>query len=306
MERPAEAGIAKHASEARQASSHLERHLQRHFEEHFEEHFERQRARDSCYLLGVVEPRLPSEERRREELYEALSALRDAPDVDAQRCSRHWVVVAAWLFERAGASGEDDAQEALLAVRQSVHAMVATNPGQAIAWLRRILKHKEIDRIRKRKRDPFLFGDSHDDDPILRVPAPEPGLNLELFDEVIARIEKVCLDFVDASDALPSRRLTRRNQARAAIHRLLRELDATELAAELAPPVPVSQDLLYQWVARGRPWVIEAMERWAAEAGDDEEVARISGIVIERMRERRADAGRPRPGARGRSGANEG
>ncbi len=226
--------------------------------------------------------------------------LRAAPDRGSRRCDAAWSALEAWLGARLRHDEEDIHQEVLVAVFRRVGMMEAQGPGQALVWLSAILKNKRIDALRRKQLQRERHSDLHEGVPGERVAAPEgdPPRSARDAEETLARVEAAVRDHVDASEKTPSSRAGRRLRAQACLDRLVRGLEADAILERLALDEPISRGLLDKWVERGRAPIEAAMTAWAASAPDDEDVQRVASHVLERVRARRADQGRPRPARR--------
>lgn len=250
-------------------------------------------------------PTAPSDEAALAELYETLDALRRSDDPFAPSHELRWRWLLRWVKARsqraAGSASRDDIeQETLIAIGRHVRTMEATTPLGAAKWVSIILRRKHVDSVRDEATDPARTGLSRspDEGPLDDLPADEPSPPAAVLADRHARMEQEILAFVEHGDASALARVTQRAQARAAFYRLVLELDAEGVEARLRLPDPVGKDRLYKWIERGRPLVADAMRAWAARHPDDDEIAALAKVVIELVEDRRADAGKPRPGRR--------
>jgi DNA-directed RNA polymerase specialized sigma24 family protein len=231
-------------------------------------------------------------------LYEALDALRRSEDPFDSRHDGVWRVLVDWVRARTrqGERRRDDVvQETLLAIARHVHQMDAATPRQAARWASIILRRKHIDLARTDATDAVAQGLSEGDAALDSAQSPEPAPPPELLEAHQRRIEEVVLRHIEHGEPSASVRLTRRSMARAALYRLVLDLEPEAVEARLALPEPVGKDRLYKWIERGRAIVAEAMRAWMAAHPEEPEILAISDVVIELVEARRADAGKPRP-----------
>ena len=115
-----------------------------------------------------------------DDLFDALSALRDAGDPFDRRHDAAWRVIDAHLrasFPGDGADADEARQETLIAIGRGVTSMSATVPLQAAKWIVTIHRRKIVDHVRARKRDPAHRGLDRDaESPLVdRLEADAPG-----------------------------------------------------------------------------------------------------------------------------------
>jgi hypothetical protein len=251
-------------------------------------------------------PTAQADEAALAELYETLDALRRSDDPFAPSHELRWRWLLRWVRARSqraarGASRDDVEQETVIAIGRHVRTMEATTPLGAAKWVSIILHRKHVDAVREHANDPVSKGLARtpEEAPLDDVAAEEPGPpSAAVLADRHARMEQELLSFVEDGGASALARVTQRAQARAAFYRLVLDLDAEGVEARLRLPEPVGKDRLYKWIERGRPIVAEAMRAWAARHPDDEEIGALASTVVELVEERRADAGKPRPGRR--------
>lgn len=231
-------------------------------------------------------------------LYEALDALRRTEDPFDPGHDAVWRVLVGWVRARTrqGERRRDDVvQETLLAIARHVRHMDATTPRQAARWASIILRRKHIDLARTDATDAVAHGLNEGDAALDSAPSPEPAPAPELLEAHQRRIEEVVLAHIDRGEPSASVRLTRRSMARAALYRLVLDLEPEAVELRLALPEPIGKDRLYKWIERGRTLVADAMRAWEAAHPDEDEIRAISEVVVELVEARRADAGKPRP-----------
>lgn len=244
----------------------------------------------SARLISIDEPALRA-------LYDALDALRRSEEPFDPRNDAAWRVIASWARGRAATRDrhhDDVVQETLLAIARSVREMEASSPRQAAKWATIILRRKQIDVLRQDAIDAVARGLGEGEAPLDAIAADEPAVPTTLLDAQHRRIEEVVLQAIEAEPSATVR-LTRRSMARAAIYRFVMELEPEAIEARLALVEPIGKERLYKWIERGRALVADAMRGWAAACPDESDVQAISGVVIELVEARRADAGKPRP-----------
>jgi hypothetical protein len=231
-------------------------------------------------------------------LYDALDALRRAENPFDPRNDGVWRELNDWVRARTRKEErrrDDVIQETLLAIARHVRQMDATSPRQAARWASIILRRKHIDLARTDALDAVAHGLGEGDAALKSAASSEPGPAPELLEAHQRRIEEVVLAHIERSEPSASVRLTRRAMARAAIYRLVIDLEPEAVEARIALPEPVGKDRLYKWIERGRAIVAEAMRAWRAAHPDEDEIRVIADVVIELVEARRADAGKPRP-----------
>jgi DNA-directed RNA polymerase specialized sigma24 family protein len=255
-------------------------------------------AKGACYASAVPSARVISiDEPALRALYDALDALRRAEEPFDPRNDGAWRVVAAWARGRAPARDrrhDDVVQETLLAIARYVREMEASSPRQAAKWATTILRRKQIDVLRQDAVDAVARGLDEGDATLDAITAEEPTVPPTLLDAQYRRIEEVVLASIE-DEPSATVRLTRRSMARAAIYRFVLELEPEAVEARLALAEPIGKERLYKWIERGRALVADAMRDWADARPDESDVQAISGVVIELVEARRADAGKPRP-----------
>jgi len=234
-------------------------------------------------------------------LYETLDVLRHSDDPFASVHGARWRVIEGWVRARhrhdQQGDRDDVIQETLLAIGRNVVRMDATTPAAAAKWASIILRRKHVDAIRGRMRrsDRDARGGPAGEEELDQIEGPPPPVPPELLEDRHDRIEAVVLAYIEEEVQAPLQRVTRRAQARACLHRLVRDLDIDEVDARLRLPDPISKERLYKWIERGRPTVAAAMRAWTQATPDDDEVRAMAQVVIELVETRRADAGKPRP-----------
>jgi len=245
-----------------------------------------------------------------DDLFDALSALRDAGDPFDRRHDAAWRVIDAHLrasFPGDGADADEARQETLIAIGRGVTSMSATVPLQAAKWIVTIHRRKIVDHVRARKRDPAHRGLDRDaESPLVdRLEADDRRpLGPAAIARVIATVEEEVDGYLAETEPSPAERQLRRIQARAALHRHVLEADLEDLLRVLEADAPgrdagpLGRDRIYKWVERGRPIVVAALDRWASRCGEGSIEAGIAVAVREIVEARRVDAGKPRPDRR--------
>lgn len=231
-------------------------------------------------------------------LYEALDALRRTDDPFDPRHDAVWRFLVGWVGARTrqGERRRDDVvQETLLAIARHVRQMDASTPRQAARWASIILRRKHIDLVRADATDAVAHGLGEAETALESAPSPDPAPPPELLEAHQRRIEEVVLAHLERAEPSASVRLTRRAMARAALYRLVLDLEPEAVEVRLSLPEPIGRDRLYKWIERGRALVADAMRAWRAAHPDEAEIVAISEVVIELVEARRADAGKPRP-----------
>lgn len=236
-----------------------------------------------CSDVGTVRERTA-------EALDALTALRgggaDALHADA------WRTIAAYVRRVLPTRrDEDERQDALLAILESVHALHCTNGPSAAAWIRAICRNRLIDRHRRRGGRTFVALDA----PPVQL-AEASGLPAELALTVVAAFAERIDEHLARVESRPSVRERRRAQAIAALRRTALDQSLPEIAMSLE--LSVSLTLLAKWVERGRAVIVATIE---AERERDPDAADFFAPFAELALERRADAGKPRPGRRSSS-----
>lgn len=222
---------------------------------------------------------------RREELFGALVLLRETPLGSGDARTHAWKVVQRHVYRVLPAECEDERQAALLAVLESVDTLRATSPGSAAGWVRSVCRNQRIDAHRAR----HVGRDCSYEDTRVASNADEP-VPVEYAERVLdAFMARVDLH-LDRIDLVPAARARRRTQAVVALRRLALEEPLPEIAKHLR--LDVSLDLLTKWVERGRVVILATV---ADDRQRDPDVAELFAPLAELARERRADAGRPRP-----------
>lgn len=255
-----------------------------------------------CYASAVARPRTAAkDEDDLALLYEALDSLRAATEPFGPAHEARWRVVERWIRVRHHhdhlGDRDDVIQEAVLAIGRNVSRMDATTPAAAAKWVSTIVHRKRVDALRGSVRRGGPAGGSGEAE-VDDLEAPEPAVPPEVLEERHARIEEVVLRHVERTVEDPLLRMGRRGQVRACIYRLVRDLEIPEVEARLRLADPISRELLYKWIERGRPTVAAAMRAWAEASAEDDEVQSLAAVVIELVEARRADAGKPRPDRR--------
>lgn len=231
-------------------------------------------------------------------LYRALDELRASGDPLSARHDAAWRTLSRWVRERTPLKdrrADDVAQETLLAIARHVVHMDATTPRQAAKWASTILRRKHIDALRADASDAVSHGLGENEGTLEGLAGSEPAVPAHVLDAQHRRLEQVVLQHIEATEPSAAIRLTRRSMARAALYRLVIELEPDAVEARLGLPEPVGKDRLYKWIERGRAVVADAMRAWAGALPEEPDVQALSAVVIELVEARRADAGRPRP-----------
>lgn len=229
---------------------------------------------------------------RQEELAAAVVELR----VDADPDSVHWRTVERFVRQecrdRGDADRSDARQETLLTIFRCIEQVESTEPRAVSAWVHRIWKTRLIDASRRAQR--HAAGKvTHDMDSFADEAGPFAHL-LDRFQIVASALEDLDRQVVAYIAGRGSRHpMLHRAQARATILRRVLGLERDELRDALRWPWPVTDALLYKWVERGRETVLGALERWRAGA-NGERVADVTGVLVDLVSWRRADAGVPR------------
>lgn len=239
-----------------------------------------------------------------DELFRALGRLRDAArgvtGRDRVRELADWRSVEAFLRRSRSAVGpdrDDVVQDALVSIAKHVGALEADEPGAAIAWVTRIVRHKKIDhaRMRVRRLDRPVLGEAEgsaveqlERDDGRAVDERALGMLVEVVEEGLAAyVETLALPAHEAH--------LRRLQARATLHRVLGE-SVADLRAILALDASVGADRLSKWVERGRPTLDAALARMIPDHEAD--AATVLEALREAVQARRGDAGVARPARR--------
>lgn len=247
------------------------------------------------------------------ELFDALCALRDAPEPNHGALGWAWMEVARFVKARRGRAGserDDIAQIALMKVVRGVRGMTAETPAAGEAWLRTVYASAEADYFR-RKFDPVKKGldrRARDDQglaPLDRVPAAEPerhehdeAMLDELTDRVMDRVE----GWLAVNVARSTKRLGDRTRAQVAWMANVLGRELAEIVAELG--LEEKRETVYKWIERGREQVLlPAMAEWARElsaSGEDGSTDAAVAVEVIAILEgsRRGDAGKPRPDRR--------
>jgi DNA-directed RNA polymerase specialized sigma24 family protein len=174
---------------------------------------------------------------------------------------------------------------------ESMGTLRATSPASAAAWLRTVCRNQRVDAHRARHlgRDaPFEEGSANAS---TGEPAPSVELAERVLDAFVARIDA----YLATASFRPDWRARRRVQGVVALRRLALEETLPEIAQRLG--LDVSSDLLTKWVERGRAVILATI---AHDRVHEPDVADFFAPLQELALERRADAGRPRPGRRRR------
>lgn len=255
----------------------------------------------ACYACTVSARVISLEEPGLRALYDALDGMRRSEDPFDPRNDGAWRVVSEWTRSRLPTRDrrhDDVVQETLLAIARYVREMDATTPRGAAKWASTILRRKQIDVLRQDAIDAVAKGLGEAEGALDGVAALEPSLPAMVLDEQYRRIEEVVLAAIEQDYAPAAVKLTRRSMARAAIYRLVLELEPEAIEARLGLAEPIGKERLYKWVERGRTVVADAMRAWSEARPDESDVQAIAGVVIELVEARRADAGKPRPDRR--------
>ncbi len=221
-----------------------------------------------------------------DDLFFALDVARTEPNRTSPRAIGAWRTIEAHVRRVLPRSEQADArQDALVAILGALDSLRAIRPSASGAWVRTICRHAEIDGHRRARSSltvPF--------EPRVRGyhTATPPALALEHLHFVVdAFIERIDHHLA----AAPRPRSMQRMQAIVALRRLALDESLPEIATEL--DLTISPVLLTKWIERGRKVIIETV---------DSEVERDLADLFEPFarlaRERRADAGIPRPSRR--------
>ncbi|MFO0686206.1 MAG: sigma factor [Sandaracinus sp.] len=253
-----------------------------------------------------------------DELYRALGRLRDAARGVAQRDRvrelADWRSVETFLRRSRSAVGpdhDDVVQDALVSIAKHVGTLEADEPGAAVAWVTRIVRHKKIDhaRMRVRRLDRVVL-DEAEASALDRLERDDGRAVDERALGMLVEVVEEGLTAYVATLSLPAHEAhLRRLQARATLHRVLGE-SVADLRAILALDESVGVDRLSKWVERGRPTLDAALERMIP--AHEAEAATVLEALREAVRARRSDAGlsrparrKPLPGEPGESDAGE-
>lgn len=238
-----------------------------------------------------------------EELLGALGRLRDAARGvrrDRTRELADWRVVDAFVRRNRAAMGEDGddiAQDALIAIARHVGTLDAEDPGAVVAWVTRIVRHKKIDRIRRRAIERKQLEPSTGETSAVDLLERDDGgpIDEQALGRLVEAVEEGLIAYVATLRLAPAEAHLRRLQARATLHRVLGE-SVPELRAILALDESVTTERLWKWIERGRPTLDATLERLiAAHEGD---AAAVFEALREALHVRRADAGIARPSRR--------
>jgi DNA-directed RNA polymerase specialized sigma24 family protein len=221
-----------------------------------------------------------------DDLFLALDAARTERDRTSSRAAEAWRTIDAHVRRVLPREEQADArQDALVAIHGALQSLRATSPASVGSWVRTICRNLEIDGHRRARCStavPFeeRFGG--------RAAATTPAIAVEQAQVVIDA-------FVERVDQHLGTRLrsrsTRRVQAVVALRRLALDESLPEIAARL--DLSISPVLLTKWIERGRRVIIETVEGEA-----DRDLADFYEPLARLARERRADAGIPRPSRR--------
>ncbi len=242
-----------------------------------------------------------------EELFAALSRLRELPQDVANRERSEWRVVERWLRENhpRGREADDVHQETLIAIARRVSMLEAEHAGAAVRWVNTIRKRKFIDLIRHESRSPARLGLAR----FATEEAPAPvdlierddarAVDPQALELLVESVEVAIGEHVDVTYPNALDRQLRRLQARAILHRALgQDLEGIRAALALGPDF--GDDRIYKWVERGRPVLRLVLAQMRESAS--EEAAAVLEVLGERAASRRADAGRPRAARRTKMG----
>lgn len=234
-----------------------------------------------------------------EELFAALSRLRELAPEAAGRERAEWRIVERWLRANhpRGRDVEDVHQETLIAIARHVSTLEATHAGGAVRWVNTIRKRKLIDLVRHESRSPARLG-------LAYAPADDGSMPVDLLERDDARpvdpqalellveaVEVAIGEHADATWTNAIDRQLRRLQGRATLQRSLgQDLDGIRRALALGPDL--GDDRIYKWIERGRPVLLAALARIREDAS--EEVVPVIDVLVELASARRVDAGRPR------------
>ncbi len=252
----------------------------------------------------------------REALFEALSALRGAPDPSAPVLAWAWHSVNGFVdhrLRRPSRAHDDVRQRTLIKVLRGVAGMQADTPAGAEGWLRTVYRsartehHRGLDPVREALR--HERGDEGLGPRVDRLAALPP----ERTEDDVARLEaarEAVLGRVDAwleaNVTKPSKRVGDRR--RAAIAWTANVLGRDVEAIRESFGIEEKRDTVYKWIERGREQVLlPAMAAWEREleaAGEDAAVPQALSEILRGAR--RADAGKARPGRRSVSRAQDG
>jgi DNA-directed RNA polymerase specialized sigma24 family protein len=232
-----------------------------------------------------------------DDLYCALVALRDAPDVRAHGLAPSWQRVLSALqgFGRSVGSGplvdrEEVVSISLVKVQRNIQQLTADNAAGARGWLRRIYERTYLDvaRARRRRRRLFVESDLTESpeaiDLVDPARAPEADFDPAKLDaKVLAPYVDRLFDRVDAYVETKVRRIHRldaRRRAQLAYAYYVSRTPKEQLLAELqgaAGGKPVSADAFAQWTRRGRVDVlIPVLARWLEELKRDHTEASVA------------------------------
>jgi DNA-directed RNA polymerase specialized sigma24 family protein len=244
------------------------------------------------------------------DLFDALTALRAAPRVEARELAPCWRVVWAALvrFGRSVGSGmvadrEEAVAEALVKVQRRVRDLQAADAAGAQAWLATLYRRTYLDIVRRRRRRREIYDDPSPDGAreglIERLEAPDPSIDPAKLDSVeLAPFEDALFDRVDEHVAFHVRAMARPNAHRRAVlayDSIVRRRPTEALMPSMGQDV--HPDTFYQWVRRGREGVlIPVLEQWLAETPADDPEHRFAAELLDILQSRqRSDAGQPRP-----------
>jgi DNA-directed RNA polymerase specialized sigma24 family protein len=223
---------------------------------------------------------------------------------DRRRVERDWRTVYAHLAHaypcrKAGDRADELLQNAALKVLRSVRGMTADTEAGARAWLARVLNNAYHDQLRALIRERHRRSERE----VESLQSGADRLQEERLDH--EQLGHRLLHFVETElDAMKGGPIQRRKaelQARAALLRVREGEDTETIRGSLGEP-DISDDLVNKWVERGRPIVLRGLDRWLKQAGELEkdDVRALHKLFSLRRR----DAGKPRPGRRGkRTGA---
>lgn len=223
-------------------------------------------------------------------LLDALRVLREGDIAQASRRAAAWhrVAVAIQMFLPRD-QDEDLRQEVLIAVTEHAHALRATCPGGAAAWLRAVCRNHRAESYRALARNPLGYGVPLEQAPHASEPLPSLDVVPAIVDAFLLRVRS----HLDQSEPRKALRERRYLHALATVRRTVLDESLEEVRAVVWPPA--TSELIAKWVERGRRVVIATVE---AEQLTDPDAAALFEPFAEAARRRRRDAGLPRPSRR--------
>ena len=220
------------------------------------------------------------------DLHDALATARAERERTSPRTTAAWRIIEAHVRRVLPRAEQADVrQDVLIAILCALGSLRATNPASSGAWVRTICRRVEIDAHRRSRH-------------CVRIPYDERfgvGAPLEPGAPSVEHAEAVLDAFTERVDAHLAQEHrssgARRIQAIAALRRLALEESLPDITAALG--LTVSPVLLTKWVERGRSVIVETVD-----AEVDRDLADFFEPLARLARERRADAGIPRPSRR--------